>query len=103
MSEKQISGAIIDVSEAKSLVHAFKIQYPNLITASVIDASLLRQLIDQVGCTEVRIYNGYDTILNKFSPVLIGVNENDDDMMGVILERTRPCPPYRGISGLEED
>lgn len=100
MSEKQISGAVIDLVEAKRLINGFRTHYPNQIAAHVIDAALLKQIIDQQGCAEVRIYNGYDPIENKISPVIVGVDDNDADMTGVLLDKTRPCPPFRNMLGL---
>jgi hypothetical protein len=55
----------------------------------------VQKIINQVDCVGIRIYNGYDAATAKMNQVLVGVNNNGDDMIdGVIIDRLVPCPPY---------
>ncbi|HRI35086.1 MAG: hypothetical protein IPK88_18140 [Saprospiraceae bacterium] len=52
-------------------------------------------IINQNGCEGIRLYNGYEN--NKRVIIVVGIDENGDDMTGgYILELSRPCPPNCG-------
>lgn len=86
------AGEVIKLSEAVVIVNNFRQEFPNEIKASIFDISLIRQIIDQPDCTQLKIYYGYDS--NNLSPVLVGLDSNGSDMTsGIIVDRAEMCPP----------
>jgi len=87
------SGSEISLSEAQTLVNAFKIKFPDEIKCSFVGVDTLNLILNQPNCIGVRIYNGYDTNLERLAPVLIGVDSAGKDMSaGVIIDKLKPCP-----------
>ncbi|NJM78975.1 MAG: hypothetical protein HC854_03880 [Flavobacterium sp.] len=87
------SGAEISLTEAKSLVNAFRTKFPKEIKASFVGVNNLNLILQQPNCIGVRIYNGYDAILGRFAQVLVGVDATGKDLTnGVIIDRLDPCP-----------
>jgi hypothetical protein len=58
----------------------------------------IQRILDQEGCVGIRIYYGQDEDgTPKF--VLVGVEENEDDIIeGEIAQASTPCPPDCGSS-----
>ena len=95
MLNKNEAGAVITLEEAISFTHSYQEEYPNSTKAYLVDVDKLSLITAQNNCVSVRIYNGYDTETNTTNLVLVGVNNQGDDMTeGIIVERTLPCPPY---------
>lgn len=87
------AGAVVTLDEAQKLVKAFQAQFPNEIKSSLIDTVLVSRLLSQADCVGLRIYNGYDLVAKRMSPVLVGVNSKKEDMTdGILLDRMVPCP-----------
>lgn len=87
------AGAVISLEEAQVLVNAFQQEFPSAIKSSLIDSDLVLRLLQQKDCAGMRIYNGYDAVAKRLSPVLVGVNSKNEDMTaGIILDRMSPCP-----------
>ena len=95
MLKNEKAGAIIDLQEAIKLTTAFRTDNPTGVKAFLIDANLVRKVLDQEGCVGIRIYNGYDKISNQPSPVIVGVTVDNEDMTaGIMLDRAYCCPPH---------
>jgi hypothetical protein len=95
LSEGKTAGAIIELKEAIELTANYRVEVPNGIKAHLIDASLVQQVLDQVGCVGIRIYNGYDKAQGKVCPVIVGVSAADEDMTaGIILDHMVKSPPH---------
>lgn len=89
------AGAVVTLDEAQKLVKAFQAQFPNEIKSSLIDTDLVSRLLSQADCVGLRIYNGYDSVAKRMSPVLVGVNSKNEDLTkGIILDRMRVCPDF---------
>ncbi|RZJ71717.1 hypothetical protein [Flavobacterium sp.] len=100
MIPDQNSGTVITKQEAKTYIDAFKVRYPNEVTAFFVGASKVDLILRQPNCIGIRIYNGYNTAESKMNQVLVGVNAQQQDMSeGVIIERLITCPPYCPSSG----
>ncbi len=52
-------------------------------------------LLAQPGCVGLRIYHGRNAD-NTPALILTGIDANDSDLTGEILERHYPCPPVCG-------
>ena len=95
MSSEKKAGAVISLDEAQKLVIAYQEKNPQQPKAFLIDADLIRLLVDQKGCESIRIYNGFDEKAGSETSVIIGVDSNNADMAkGVILDKSVLCPPY---------
>lgn len=86
--------AQITLNEAKSMTHAFQNSSigTNQTKAGLVDKTNLITLLNQEGCTGVRIYNALNEE-GKITYVLVGVNDNNEDMTNYILDRLEACPP----------
>lgn len=93
-------GTFITLSDAQTMVSNW-ISLQNTMSITIDEANpkahafgidKFQDIIDQSGCVGLRIYNGYSD--SKRRLVVIGVDENSDDMTsGYILDLARPCPP----------
>lgn len=89
------AGAVITLEEAIDFTHAYQQEYPDSTRAYLVDVDKLNLITTQTGCISVRIYNGYDTETNTTNLVLVGVNDEGEDMTeGIMIERVFSCPPY---------
>ena len=89
------AGEVITLVEAIDFTHYYQEEYPDSTKAYLIDVDKLDLITKQKHCVGVRIYNGYDKETNTTNVVLVGVNDQGEDMTGgIIIERARPCPPY---------
>lgn len=87
------AGSFIELGEAKNLVGNFSDQYPGLPKAYTIDAALVQELLEQPGCAGIRIYNGYNNEDQSITPVIVGVDDDNKDMLaGRIIDRALKCP-----------
>lgn len=83
----------ISLNDAKSMTHAFQKSSlgTNQTIAGHVDKTNLLTLLNQEGCTGVRIYNALNEA-GKITYVLVGVNANNEDMTNYILDRCNLCP-----------
>lgn len=95
MTDKKNAGEVITLEEAIDFTHSYQEKHPNATKAYLVDVAKLNLITAQEGCVSVRIYNGYETATDTTNLVLVGVNEQGNDMTeGIILERALPCPKY---------
>lgn len=85
--------AQITLNEAKSMTHAFQNSTigSNQTFAGLVDKTNLLTLLNQEGCTGLRIYNALNDD-GKITFVLVGVNSNNEDMTNYILDKIVACP-----------
>jgi len=94
MTTDRNSGEVITLTEAIGFTHSFQENNPDAIKAFFVGANKLNLILEQENCIGIRIYNGYDDNTDKDNLVLIGVDENGEDIRnGVIVERLLTCPP----------
>lgn len=48
-------------------------------------------ILDQFKCVGIRIYYGVDEY-NKQQLILVGAQENGDDILDLLMDRSAPCP-----------
>ena len=96
------TGSIITQEEAKALIAAFKTKFPGEVTSSFIGANNVENILDQENCIGIRVYNGYDITDEKLNLVLVGVDENGEDLLEneIIYDRLGLCPTICPIGGL---
>lgn len=94
------TGSFITLTQAQNMV-ADWITLQNNMSITINDANpkahafgvdRIQEILDQSGCVEIRIYNGYYD--SKRRLVIVGVDEDGNDMTsGRILDFSAPCPP----------
>lgn len=100
MSSKT-TGEAISLASAQKLTNDFKTAFPNAIRAFDISAKLVSSLLEQENCSIVRIYNGYDDVKECQTLIMIGVDNNLNEITkGIILDKMKSSPPFPNSSGL---
>lgn len=96
------TGSIITQEEAKALITAFKTKFPGEVTSSFIGANNVKNILEQENCIGIRIHNGYDVVNEKISLVLVGVDNDEKEILenGLIVDQMVTCPPRCSIDGL---
>lgn len=96
------SGGLISEKKARELITDFENRFPGEVVSSFIGTTNVNIILDQEDCIGLRIYNGYDTIEQKISLVIVGVDNDDNDILvnGIIYDKMITCPPIcpTGIS-----
>lgn len=64
----------------------------NPIHGGFIGKEKLKAILNQEGCMGIRVYFGMDEE-NLMNLVLVGADNNGNDIMNVIVEQVRRCPP----------
>jgi hypothetical protein len=84
---------IITLDEAIDFTHSFQTRNPNELKSFFVGINKLNLILEQEDFVGLRIYNGYNTNTQKNNLVLVGVDEEGEDITnGVILEHLNPCP-----------
>lgn len=87
------NGEIITLAEAIEFTHGYQENFPNGNKAYAVSKDKLLDILQQEGCEGVRIYNGIDSLSGNNNLVLVGIDDDGEDMTkGVILERLTICP-----------
>ncbi|MBN1153388.1 hypothetical protein JXB12_00555 [candidate division KSB1 bacterium] len=79
----------ISLEEAKQLMRNYTAQAVSPVKGGFFSRDALIELLDQQKCIGLRYYYGTD---DDGTPtlVLVGVDEQEDDMAGIILEKSIP-------------
>ncbi|MFY7664801.1 hypothetical protein, partial [Flavobacterium sp.] len=80
MNTNNDSGKEITLEEACQYTHAFQSANPQAIFSYLVSTNNLNKILEQKDCSGIRIYNGYDVTNQKSNIVLVGVDENGNDM-----------------------
>lgn len=94
------TGEVITLEEAQGYVSEFKKNYPDEVTSFFVGKNLIKDILNQEDCIGLRVYNGYDYAEARMNQVFIGVNSDENDMKGLIVNKTAVCPPVCPIDGL---
>ncbi|MCL9807628.1 hypothetical protein NAT51_19050 [Flavobacterium amniphilum] len=94
------TGEVITLQEAQDYVSEFKKNYPDEVTSFFVGKNHIKDILNQEDCIGLRVYNGYDYAEARMNQVFIGVNSDENDMKGLIVNKTTVCPPICPIDGL---
>lgn len=95
------TGEVISLSEAQEYVTEFEKVYPNEVVKSFfVGKNHIKSILDQQDCIGLRVYNGYDYAEARMNQVFLGVNSEENDMKGLIVNKSVVCPPICPIDGL---
>lgn len=53
---------------------------------------IIQQILDQEGCMGIRIYYGIDPGTGMRELVVVGANEEEDDMLDLVADFSMACP-----------
>lgn len=89
------TGEVITLDQAINYTHTFQNNNPNTIKSFFAGINKINRIFGQDDCIGIRFYNGVDSVTGKNNLVLVGVNQNGEDITsGVILEDLVTCPNY---------
>jgi D-lyxose ketol-isomerase len=105
-----MSKHFITLEKAKEFTQRYRTSLPNMLTSDfngalsfseTFDADAIKAILDQPGCVSFRSYFGMNED-NKVCVIFVGVNENNEDMVGplkgaendIIVEYGSWCPPF---------
>lgn len=102
MSLTPNSGSIISVTDARNLISTFNNKFPGETISSFIGLNNVNRVLNQPNCIGIRIYNGYDDVNKKLCLVIIGVDNQERDIVasGIIYDDLLTCPTICPINGL---
>lgn len=85
----------ISLSEASQMTNNFRNSArANQITGGYFGKDIILKILEQPNCVGIRYYYGVNSMQDPVL-VLVGVDENGDDLYnGVLGELSQPCPPY---------
>lgn len=86
------SGSFISLTEAQEYVQSFRAKYPMFPKGFFAGKDKIRTILAQPDCIGIRTYYGFDEKNKVFNLVMVGVDSDERDMTGEILERLIPCP-----------
>ena len=84
-------GGPITIEQGADLTANYRAKNPNSRKGHFYGRDILQRLLDQEGCMGIRIYYGIDENDEK-ELVLVGAQENEDDMLELVVDLSRPCP-----------
>lgn len=111
-----MSNNFISLAQAIDYTTRYRTNLPNMLTASftgalsyseTFDAAAIQAVLNQPGCVGFRAYYGMKPD-NKVCTIFVGVNENNEDMIGtlsvvggisqdddgLIVDDGATCPPF---------
>jgi hypothetical protein len=72
-------GSIITIAAASKMTKSFRTNYPNATKAIYYTPGVYEDLLAQVGCVGIRIYNAID-VDGQLTNVLVGVDKDGNDI-----------------------
>ena len=91
----------ISLEDASTLTQNYRDQFPPetpFILGEMFDNSSIQRILDQVGCSSLRIYYGLKTD-NSQCLILVGVDTDGNDLYeGYLTENGLGSPPYGSTS-----
>ena len=87
------TGEFISLTDAEMLTKSYQDNFPNAIKCFYLGANKIQDILDQEGCIGIRTYMAFDKDTNTQNLVMVGVNEDCEDMTdGLIADKMMPCP-----------
>lgn len=85
-------GGVIKLSDASAMTANYRSSDLNGGTKGhFFGKKVLRELLKQRGCVGIRIYYGLDAE-GKQQLILVGAKANKNDMLGLLMDFSLPCP-----------
>lgn len=95
MSINNNTGEVITLDEAIDFTHTFQDNNPDEIKSFFAGINKINRILGQDDCIGIRFYNGTDPVTGQNNLVLVGVDQNGEDITsGVIVEKLITCPNF---------
>jgi hypothetical protein len=81
------------------LTRNFRNQNPGRTKAFFIGKDHLNNILAQDGCMGIRVYYGIDSS-NEPAMVFVGADAAENDIIGYVADKAKPCPTYCGLNNI---
>lgn len=92
MSFNGTEGAPISIEEAKNLITTYKVKFPSGVNSVFIGKDNIAALLNRPGSMGIRVYFATDANNNN-TIAMVSATANQDDDLGLIINKGIPCPP----------
>ena len=89
-------GGEITLEKGADLTAEYRRLNPGATLGHFMGKDILKDLLDQTGCEGIRIYYGIDSD-GKKQLVLVGADEEENDMLELVADESWKTPPYKGV------
>lgn len=91
-------GGEISEQQAVTLVTNFRQNNSTQPKGVYFDKTCFQQLLAQSNAAGIRVYFGEDNN-NQMTVVMVAADQNEDDIVGKIMDGGAPCPSYCSTKG----
>lgn len=84
-------GGPITLEAAAAMTACYRKLHPNQTEAHFMGKDNFLALLNQTGCVGIRVYYG-DKPSGGKELIFVGVDADENDMLGLIMDLSRPCP-----------
>lgn len=88
-------GGEITLTSAGAMTAKYRRDNPNQILAHFFGKDIITKILDQEGCIGLRLYHGVDED-GKKELVIVGADSDENDMLEIVVDLSRPCPNVCG-------
>lgn len=85
-------GGPITLEAAAAMTACYRKLHPNQTEAHFFGRENILALLNQTGCMGIRVYYG-DKPSGGKELILVGVDANENDMLELIMDLSKHCPP----------
>lgn len=85
-------GGAISLPDAAALTKEYRANNPGARIGHFFGRDIIEEILNQEGCVGIRIYYGVDSDTGKRELVIVGANEEEDDMLDLIADFSKSCP-----------
>jgi len=90
-------GGAISLETGADMTAAYRTANPGELKGHFLGKDILNDILNQTGCMGIRIYYGIDEN-GKKELVLVGANDEEDDMLELVVDQSWDCPKNCGAS-----
>lgn len=92
MSFNGTEGKVISLADGAEITQNWRNEHANESKAVFFGKDHIEDLLRQTGCVGIRIYYAINES-NDYTMVLVGTNEDEDDMTELVIDTGMRCPP----------
>ena len=90
-------GGEITLSAGAAMTKEFRLRNPDTIKARFFGKDIINEILNAEGCIGIRLYYGLDEDGNN-QLVMVGADSDENDMLDIVADLSRPCPNVCGVS-----
>ncbi len=91
-------GGAISLSSASAMTAEYRLRNPNSTLAHFFGKDIIEHVLEQNGCMGIRMYYGLDPDTGNKELILVGADADENDMLDVVADLSRPCPNVCGAT-----